>query len=105
MSPVLTATRIFSFSLLAISSNGVLRFFSISLFNAFSGETYRQYTLSSRMFFSAESTSSFIIDRKAVRVFVAPVGAEIRILFLEWISRTPNFWGREKENDGNSERS
>ena len=39
--------------------------------------------------FIDESTNSFSIERKPVNVFVAPVGALTKMLFLEWISITP----------------
>ena len=48
-----------------------------------------QYTLFSRMPFSALSISSLRIDRNAVSVLVAPVGAEMRILLLLWMCITP----------------
>ena len=91
VSPVLTATLIPNFfpEISSISFNGSTRFFSMSLLRAFRGEIYTQYTFSSSFPFSAESTSSLSMERKAVRVFVAPVGADIRMFFLLWISVTP----------------
>ena len=58
-----------------------------------------QYTLFSSFSFIDESISSFNIDRNAVKVFVPPVGAEIKVFFLVWTSMMPNFCGSEKESN------
>ncbi len=97
VSPVLVAIRIPNF-LPAISSIcriGSIRFIRISSLRALSGLIYTQYTLSSSIPCSCRSIRLLRILRNPVNVFVAPVGALTRTFFLEWISRTPYFCGRE----------
>src|SRR3990167_7236526 len=55
-----------------------------------------QYTLSSNSPFSDKVISSFMTDKKAVRVLPLPVGAETKILFLLSISFTAKVCGGEK---------
>jgi hypothetical protein len=54
----------------------------MSLFKLLRGETYIAYILFSNLFSLANLTNSFIIERKAAKVFPLPVGEEISMFFF-----------------------